>query len=188
MAALSCFQPSRPLLAQPARCLDEDHYAVPLTLRRRQLFQRCDDARAQWHSNPAPAPVQVSVKKTREELTKNASQGVSGAAARRLHIESGWSKVEEVRKKFEGASVAATTSFSRSFESPPRRRLADSLFASFKLPRKKDGMLAPRSPAPQPKRKSAVQLLAETKAFYVKSETVRDRKQELPLRVIKRER
>jgi hypothetical protein len=26
---------------------------------------------------------QVSVKKTREELTKNASQGVSGAAARR---------------------------------------------------------------------------------------------------------
>ncbi|XP_048484294.1 serine/arginine repetitive matrix protein 1 [Plutella xylostella] len=184
MAALSCFQPSRPLLAQPARCLDEDHYAVPLTLRRRQLFQRCDDARAQWHSNPAPAPVQqVSVKKTREELTKNASQGVSGAAARRLHIESGWSKVEEVRKKFEGASVAATTSFSRSFESPPRRRLADSLFASFKLPRKKDGMLAPRSPAPQPKRKSAVQLLAETKAFYVKSETVRDRKQELPLRV-----
>lgn len=33
------------------------------------------------------------------------------------------------------------------------------------------------------KRKSAVELLAESKAFYVKSETVLDRKQELPLRV-----
>lgn len=33
------------------------------------------------------------------------------------------------------------------------------------------------------KRKSAVELLAETKAFYVKSETVLDKKQELPLRV-----
>ncbi|XP_026320750.1 uncharacterized protein LOC113230859 [Hyposmocoma kahamanoa] len=46
-------------------------------------------------------------------------------------------------------------------------------------------MAAPRSLAPQPqqKRKSAVELLAETKAFYVKSETVLDRKQELPLRV-----
>ncbi|KAL4710037.1 hypothetical protein ACJJTC_000463 [Scirpophaga incertulas] len=66
-----------------------------------------------------------------------------------------------------------------------RRRLADSLFASFKLPRKKDGMSASRSLAPQPqqKRKSAVELLAETKAFYVKSETVLDRKQELPLRM-----
>lgn len=38
-------------------------------------------------------------------------------------------------------------------------------------------------PQPQQKRKSAVELLAETKAFYVKSETVLDRKQELPLRV-----
>lgn len=67
-----------------------------------------------------------------------------------------------------------------------RRRLADSLFASFKLPRKRqDGMAAPRSLAApqQQKRKSAVELLAETKAFYVKSETVLDRKQELPLRV-----
>lgn len=47
-------------------------------------------------------------------------------------------------------------------------------------------MSAPRSLAPQQqqqKRKSAVELLAETKAFYVKSETVLDRKQELPLRV-----
>ncbi|KOB67051.1 Uncharacterized protein OBRU01_17612 [Operophtera brumata] len=49
-------------------------------------------------------------------------------------------------------------------------------------------MAAPRSLAPQQhqhhqKRKSAVELLAETKAFYVKSETVLDRKQELPLRV-----
>lgn len=33
------------------------------------------------------------------------------------------------------------------------------------------------------KRKSAVELLAESKAFYVKSEMVLDRKQELPLRV-----
>lgn len=46
-------------------------------------------------------------------------------------------------------------------------------------------MAAPRSLAQpqQQKRKSAVELLAETKAFYVKSETVLDRKQELPLRV-----
>lgn len=48
-------------------------------------------------------------------------------------------------------------------------------------------MAAPRSlvPQQQQKRKSAVELLAETKAFYVKSETVLDRKQELPLRVRK---
>lgn len=43
-------------------------------------------------------------------------------------------------------------------------------------------MAAPRAPAQQ-KRKSAVEMLAESKAFYVKSETVLDRKQELPLRV-----
>lgn len=121
------------------------------------------------------------MKRTREELAKHAAQ--TAPLNRRLNIESGWSKVEEVRKKFEG--VAANASYSRSFESPPRRRLADSLFASFKLPRKKDNMAAPRSLAPQPqqKRKSAVELLAESKAFYVKSETVLDRKQELPLRM-----
>lgn len=39
------------------------------------------------------------------------------------------------------------------------------------------------SSATNNKRKSAVELLAESKAFYVKSETVLDRKQELPLRV-----
>ncbi|VVC93443.1 unnamed protein product [Leptidea sinapis] len=123
---------------------------------------------------------EVSVKRTREELAKHACQTIP--LTRRLNVESGWSKVEEVRKKFEGAVTAS--SYSRSFESPPRRRLADSLFASFKLPRKKE-MATPRSlpPQPQQKRKSAVELLAETKAFYVKSETVLDRKQELPLRV-----
>ncbi|CAG9570783.1 unnamed protein product [Danaus chrysippus] len=175
MAALSCYQPCRSHLAQPARCLDEDDYELSsLTIRRRQLIERCHDTRTGRNRDHIP---EVSVKKTREELAKHAAQ--SAQLARRLNVESGWSKVEEVRKKFEGA---ATTSYSRSFESPPRRRLADSLFASFKLPRKKE-MAAPRSIVPQQKRKSAVELLAETKAFYVKSETVLDRKQELPLRV-----
>ncbi|CAK1543577.1 unnamed protein product [Leptosia nina] len=177
MAALSCYQPCRSHLAQPARCLDDDEVDhSTLTLRRRQFIERCHDARTGRHRDFIP---EVSVKRTREELAKYAAQA---APARRLNVESGWSKVEEVRKKFEGAAAAA--SYSRSFESPPRRRLADSLFASFKLPRKKE-MATPRSLAPQPqqKRKSAVELLAETKAFYVKSETVLDRKQELPLRV-----
>ncbi|XP_038218640.1 uncharacterized protein LOC119837188 [Zerene cesonia] len=176
MAALSCYQPCRSHLAQPARCLDDDEgQSATLSLRRRQFIERCHDARPGRHRDPLP---EVSVKRTREELAKYAAQR---APARRLNVESGWSKVEEVRKKFEGA--AANSSYSRSFESPPRRRLADSLFASFKLPRKKE-MAASRSLAPQQqKRKSAVELLAETKAFYVKSETVLDRKQELPLRV-----
>ncbi|XP_059055886.1 uncharacterized protein LOC131849784 [Achroia grisella] len=181
MAALSCYQPCRSHLAQPARCLDEDdcrQTSATLSLRRQQFIERCHEARGVRHRDVIP---EVSVKKTREELAKHASQTLP--LNRRLNVESGWSKVEEVRKKFEGA--AASASFSRSFESPPRRRLADSLFASFKLPRKKDGMSAPRSlpPQHQQKRKSAVELLAETKAFYVKSETVLDRKQELPLRM-----
>ncbi|CAK1591071.1 unnamed protein product [Parnassius mnemosyne] len=180
MAALSCYQPCRSHLAQPARCLDEDErqHAATLSLRRRQFIERCQENRGPRHRDQIP---EVSVKRTREELAKHASQ--TTLLTRRLNVESGWSKVEEVRKKFEGATDS--TSFSRSFESPPRRRLADSLFASFKLPRKKDNMAAPRSLAPQPqqKRKSAVELLAETKAFYVKSETVLDRKQELPLRM-----
>ncbi|CAH0717779.1 unnamed protein product, partial [Brenthis ino] len=177
MAALSCYQPCRSHLAQPARCLDDDDdpSAATLSVRRRQFIERCHEARTGRHRDLIP---EVSVKRTREELAKHAAQNAQ--LTRRLNVESGWSKVEEVRKKFEGA---ATTSYSRSFESPPRRRLADSLFASFKLPRKKD-MAASRSLAqPQQKRKSAVELLAETKAFYVKSETVLDRKQELPLRV-----
>ncbi|XP_060807268.1 serine/arginine repetitive matrix protein 1 [Amyelois transitella] len=179
MAALSCYQPCRSHLAQPARCLDDDDsHAATLSLRRQQFIERCHESRGVRYRDSIP---EVSVKRTREELTKHASQTLP--LNRRLAVESGWSKVEEVRKKFEGGADA--TSFSRSFESPPRRRLADSLFASFKLPRKKDGMAQPRSLAPQPqqKRKSAVELLAESKAFYVKSETVLDRKQELPLRV-----
>ncbi|XP_063629282.1 uncharacterized protein LOC134800707 isoform X1 [Cydia splendana] len=174
MAALSCYQPCRSHLAQPARCLDEEEErlaSATLSLRRRQFVERCREPR------PRPAIPEVSVKRTREELAKHAAQN---SVNRRLNVESGWSKVEEVRKKFERA--AAEPSYSRSFESPPRRRLADSLFASFKLPRKKDAMLTPRAPAQQ-KRKSAVEMLAESKAFYVKSETVLDRKQELPLRV-----
>ncbi|XP_063542777.1 uncharacterized protein LOC134751317 isoform X4 [Cydia strobilella] len=178
MAALSCYQPCRSHLAQPARCLDEEEErlaSATLSLRRRQFVERCHEPR------PRPAIPEVSVKfelqRTREELAKHAAQNLVN---RRLNVESGWSKVEEVRKKFERA--AAEPSYSRSFESPPRRRLADSLFASFKLPRKKDAMLTPRAPAQQ-KRKSAVEMLAESKAFYVKSETVLDRKQELPLRV-----
>ncbi|KPJ03802.1 hypothetical protein RR46_00357 [Papilio xuthus] len=177
MAALSCYQPCRSHLAQPARCLDEDdHNSASLSLRRRQFIERCQESRGGRHRDYIP---EVSVKRTREELTKHAA---AAPLTRRLNVDSSWSKVEEVRKKFEGAT---DTSYSRSFESPPRRRLADSLFASFKLPRKKEGMAAPRSlvPQPQQKRKSAVELLAETKAFYVKSETVLDRKQELPLRV-----
>ncbi|CAG9792983.1 unnamed protein product [Diatraea saccharalis] len=166
--------------ANDIRCLDDDdnHHAATLTFRRRQLIERCHEARSVRHPDLIP---EVSVKRTREELAKYAAQTLP--LNRRLNVESGWSKVEEVRKKFEGA--AASASFSRSFESPPRRRLADSLFASFKLPRKKDGMSLQRSlaPHPQQKRKSAVELLAESKAFYVKSETVLDRKQELPLRV-----
>lgn len=63
-----------------------------------------------------PIPAEVSVRKTREELTKNAVQAVP--SNRRLTVESSWSKVEEVRKKFERASNPE--SFSRSFESPPR--------------------------------------------------------------------
>nr|XP_049701569.1 serine/arginine repetitive matrix protein 1 isoform X1 [Helicoverpa armigera]XP_049701570.1 serine/arginine repetitive matrix protein 1 isoform X1 [Helicoverpa armigera] len=182
MAALSCYQPCRSHLAQPARCLDDDedcHQSVNFSLRRQQFIERCHEARGLRPRDQIP---EVSVKRTREELAKHASQATP--LNRRLNVEAGWSKVEEVRKKFEGA--ANCPSFSRSFESPPRRRLADSLFASFKLPRKaRDGMAAPRSLAPpqQQKRKSAVELLAETKAFYVKSETVLDRKQELPLRM-----
>ncbi|CAH2057131.1 unnamed protein product, partial [Iphiclides podalirius] len=179
MAALSCYQPCRSHLAQPARCFDEEshHNATTLSLRRRQFIERCQESRGPRHRDNIP---EVSVKRTREELARHASQ--AAPLTRRLNVESGWSKVEEVRKKFEGAT---DVSYSRSFESPPRRRLADSLFASFKLPRKKEGMAAPRSlqPQPQQKRKSAVELLAESKAFYVKSETVLDRKQELPLRV-----
>ncbi|XP_013149319.1 PREDICTED: uncharacterized protein LOC106111722 [Papilio polytes] len=176
MAALSCYQPCRSHLAQPARCLDEEDNSATLSLRRRQFIERCQESRGGRHRDYIP---EVSVKRTREELTKHAA---AAPLTRRLNVDSSWSKVEEVRKKFEGAT---DTSYSRSFESPPRRRLADSLFASFKLPRKKEGMAAPRSlvPQPQQKRKSAVELLAETKAFYVKSETVLDRKQELPLRV-----
>ncbi|XP_050356318.1 uncharacterized protein LOC126777348 isoform X2 [Nymphalis io] len=178
MAALSCYQPCRSHLAQPARCFnnDDDHSAT-LSIRRRQFVERCHEARTGRGRDLIP---EVSVKRTREELAKHAAQ--TQQLTRRLNVESGWSKVEEVRKKFEGAATSA--SYSRSFESPPRRRLADSLFASFKLPRRKE-MATPRSLAPQPqqKRKSAVELLAETKAFYVKSETVLDRKQELPLRV-----
>ncbi|XP_026728313.1 uncharacterized protein LOC113494252 [Trichoplusia ni] len=181
MAALSCYQPCRSHLAQPARCLDDDedcHQSANFSLRRQQFIERCHEARG---LRPRDCIPEVSVKRTREELAKHASQATP--LNRRLNVEAGWSKVEEVRKKFEGAANSA--SFSRSFESPPRRRLADSLFASFKLPRKRDGMAAPRSLAPpqQQKRKSAVELLAETKAFYVKSETVLDRKQELPLRM-----
>ncbi|KAF9794773.1 hypothetical protein SFRURICE_017463, partial [Spodoptera frugiperda] len=162
-------------------CLDdeEDCQQVNFSLRRQQFIERCHEARGQRPRDSIP---EVSVKRTREELAKHASQATP--LNRRLNVEAGWSKVEEVRKKFEGA--ANCPSFSRSFESPPRRRLADSLFASFKLPRKsREGMAAPRSLAQpqQQKRKSAVELLAETKAFYVKSETVLDRKQELPLRV-----
>ncbi|CAH2097624.1 unnamed protein product [Euphydryas editha] len=178
MAALSCYQPCRSHLAQPARCFeDDDDQSATLSVRRRQFIERCHEARTGRNRDLIP---EVSVKRTREELAKHAAQ--TQQLTRRLNVESGWSKVEEVRKKFEGA--ATSTSYSRSFESPPRRRLADSLFASFKLPRRKE-MATPRSLAPQPqqKRKSAVELLAETKAFYVKSETVLDRKQELPLRV-----
>ncbi|XP_045762564.1 serine/arginine repetitive matrix protein 1 isoform X1 [Maniola jurtina] len=177
MAALSCYQPCRSHLAQPARCFDDDEESATLTARRRQFIERCHEARTGRHRDLIP---EVSVKRTREELAKHAAQ--SATLTRRLNVESGWSKVEEVRKKFEG--VATSPAYSRSFESPPRRRLADSLFASFKLPRKKD-MAQPRSlmPQQQQKRKSAVELLAESKAFYVKSETVLDRKQELPLRV-----
>ncbi|KAL4708638.1 hypothetical protein ACJJTC_008164 [Scirpophaga incertulas] len=181
MAALSCYQPCRSHLAQPARCFNEDENrksSATLSLRRRQFVEQSHESRNARRGDLVP---DVSVKRTREELAKHASQTLP--LTRRLNVESGWSKVEEVRKKFEGASTVP--SYSRSFESPPRRRLADSLFASFKLPRKKDGMSASRSLAPQPqqKRKSAVELLAETKAFYVKSETVLDRKQELPLRM-----
>ncbi|XP_046973486.1 uncharacterized protein LOC124540099 isoform X3 [Vanessa cardui] len=178
MAALSCYQPCRSHLAQPARCYDnDDDHSATLSIRRRQFVERCHEARTGRSRDLIP---EVSVKRTREELAKHAAQ--TQQLTRRLNVESGWSKVEEVRKKFEGAATSA--SYSRSFESPPRRRLADSLFASFKLPRRKE-MATPRSLAPQPqqKRKSAVELLAETKAFYVKSETVLDRKQELPLRV-----
>ncbi|XP_047540173.1 uncharacterized protein LOC125073400 isoform X2 [Vanessa atalanta] len=178
MAALSCYQPCRSHLAQPARCFDNDNdHSATLSIRRRQFVERCHEARTGRSRDLIP---EVSVKRTREELAKHAAQ--TQQLTRRLNVESGWSKVEEVRKKFEGAATSA--SYSRSFESPPRRRLADSLFASFKLPRRKE-MATPRSLAPQPqqKRKSAVELLAETKAFYVKSETVLDRKQELPLRV-----
>lgn len=179
MAALSCYQPCRSHLAQPARCFDDEdfHHAATLSLRRRQFIERCHEVNSR---RPDLIP-DVSVRRTRDELAKHAAQTLP--LTRRLNVESGWSKVEEVRKKFEDASAAA--SFSRSFESPPRRRLADSLFASFKLPRRKDGMSLQRSlpPQPQQKRKSAVELLAESKAFYVKSETVLDRKQELPLRV-----
>ncbi|XP_073962469.1 uncharacterized protein [Choristoneura fumiferana] len=180
MAALSCYQPCRSHLAQPARCLDEEEErlaAATLSLRRRQLAERCHEPRLRQNAIPELS-VKFDIQRTREELSKHATQ--NAPLNRRLNVESSWSKVEEVRKKFEGA--AASPSFSRSFESPPRRRLADSLFASFKLPRKKDGMAAPRAPAQQ-KRKSAVEMLAESKAFYVKSETVLDRKQELPLRV-----
>ncbi|CAB3249654.1 unnamed protein product [Arctia plantaginis] len=182
MAALSCYQPCRSHLAIPARCLEDDedcHQSATFSLRRQQFIERCHEARRARLRDTIP---EVSVKRTRDELAKHASQTVP--LNRRLNVEAGWSKVEEVRKKFESAAESA--SFSRSFESPPRRRLADSLFASFKLPRKRqDGMAAPRSLAPpqQQKRKSAVELLAETKAFYVKSETVLDRKQELPLRM-----
>ncbi|XP_050671579.1 uncharacterized protein LOC126969976 isoform X2 [Leptidea sinapis] len=177
MAALSCYQPCRSHLAQPVRCLDDEDISATLSLRRRQFIERCNENRPSRHRDLL---AEVSVKRTREELAKHACQTIP--LTRRLNVESGWSKVEEVRKKFEGAVTAS--SYSRSFESPPRRRLADSLFASFKLPRKKE-MATPRSlpPQPQQKRKSAVELLAETKAFYVKSETVLDRKQELPLRV-----
>ncbi|KAJ8710170.1 hypothetical protein PYW07_009536 [Mythimna separata] len=182
MAALSCYQPCRSHLAQPARCLDDDedhHQSINFSLRRQQFIERCHEARGLRPRDTIP---EVSVKRTREELAKHAAQATP--LNRRLNVEAGWSKVEEVRKKFEGA--ANCPSFSRSFESPPRRRLADSLFASFKLPRKsREDMAAPRSLAQpqQQKRKSAVELLAETKAFYVKSETVLDRKQELPLRM-----
>lgn len=90
------------------------------------------------------------------------------------------------------------------------RRLRNSIFSSLKLPRRfsdkskmagqqnlmmgslgRDGS-GPRNYAlvtgsltssGNSKRKSAVEMLAESKAFYVKSETVLDRKQELPLRV-----
>ncbi|XP_039765198.1 uncharacterized protein LOC120637405 isoform X3 [Pararge aegeria] len=177
MAALSCYQPCRSHLAQPARCFDDDEESATLSARRRQFIERCHQARTGRNRDLIP---EVSVKRTREELAKHAAQNAT--LTRRLNVESGWSKVEEVRKKFEDA--ATLTAYSRSFESPPRRRLADSLFASFKLPRKKD-MAQPRSlvPQQQQKRKSAVELLAESKAFYVKSETVLDRKQELPLRV-----
>ncbi|KAJ2941265.1 hypothetical protein O0L34_g3462 [Tuta absoluta] len=184
MAALSCYQPCRSHLAQPARCLDDDEDEPPPSfhLRRRQFIERCHEPRARPREVP---DISATVKRTRDELVKNVGTPQTGPVNRRLNIESGWSKVEEVRKKFEDA--AASASFSRSFESPPRRRLADSLFASFKLPRKKDGGgMAARSLAQQQqqqKRKSAVELLAETKAFYVKSETVLDRKQELPLRM-----
>lgn len=40
-----------------------------------------------------------------------------------------------------------------------------------------------KSQSMRSKRKSAVELLAESKAFYVKSETVRDSQQVLPLRI-----
>lgn len=90
------------------------------------------------------------------------------------------------------------------------RRLRNSIFSSLKLPRRfsdkskmagqqnlmmgslgRDGS-GPRNYAlvtgsltssGNSKRKSAVEMLAESKAYYVKSETVLDRKQELPLRV-----
>jgi hypothetical protein len=98
------------------RCFDvEDnhHTSATLSLRRRQFIERCHEARNARYHDLIP---EVSVKRTREELTKHAVQTLP--LNRRLNVESGWSKVEEVRKKFEGA--AASSSYSRSFESPPR--------------------------------------------------------------------
>ncbi|GBP96861.1 hypothetical protein EVAR_81365_1, partial [Eumeta japonica] len=167
-------------ICMPGACLSEEDNAGinPAALRRR--------AEARWRECGARAPADSLpengsvVRRTREELARAAARAGEGRRRPSAPLD-GWAKVEEVRKKFEGA--AAVPAYSRSFESPPRRRLADSLFASFKLPRRKEGMAQPRATQAQPKRKSAVELLAETKAFYVKSETVLDRKQELPLRM-----
>lgn len=98
------------------RCLEDDencHQSATFSLRRQQFIERCHEARRARLRDTIP---EVSVKRTRDELSKHASQTVP--LNRRLNVEAGWSKVEEVRKKFEGA--AESVSFSRSFESPPR--------------------------------------------------------------------
>lgn len=105
--------PPKTTTVSHSRCLDDDE-PPSFSIRRRQFIERCHEARGVRHRDVIP--VTSSVKKTREELSRNAAQGAP--LNRRLNVESGWSKVEEVRKKFEATAAAA--SFSRSFESPPR--------------------------------------------------------------------
>ncbi|KAL4720366.1 hypothetical protein ACJJTC_014023 [Scirpophaga incertulas] len=84
-------------------CFNEDENrksSATLSLRRRQFVEQSHESRNARRGDLVP---DVSVKRTREELAKHASQTLP--LTRRLNVESGWSKVEEVRKKFEGAST-----------------------------------------------------------------------------------